>query len=147
MRRLHKFLRRDWSDRWLLLEAVAWLSWAKLLLILAPFRWIAPRLGKLKAESSPTITPAERTLALAVSWAVQSAARYVPMGFVCLPQAIAAKWMLRRRGVATTLYLGLARPEGIGFTAHAWLRAGDKILTGRVESRTHTAIATFAEPC
>lgn len=143
MGRLSKFLRHDGAGRCLLIEALAWLCWAKLLLLLVPFRWIAPRLGKAMTESPPEISPAERELALKVSWAVQSAAAHVPLGFVCLPQAIAAKWMLRRRRLATTLYLGVARPDEIKFTAHAWLRAGDKILTGRAESLTHTAIAWF----
>lgn len=145
MSRFAKLLRHDWAGRRLLLEALMWLCWAKLLLLLVPFRWVAPLLGKSQKESLPTLTSSERDLVLRVSWAVQSAASHVPLGFVCLPQAMAAKWMLRRRHLASTLYLGVARPDEVKFTAHAWLRAGDKILTGRAESRTHTAIATFAE--
>ena len=143
--RLTKFLRHDWAGRGLLLEALAWLCWAKLLLLLLPFRWIAPRLGRPMAESPATIGKSERRLASRVSWAVESVARHAPLSFVCLPQAIAAKWMLRRRRLASTLYLGVARPDEVKITAHAWLRAGDKILTGRAESRTHTTLATFAE--
>lgn len=145
--RLAKFFRHDWAGRGLLLEALAWLCWAKLLLLLVPFRRVAPLLGKPQTESPSAITPTELDLAEHVSWAVQTAAKHVPLGFVCLPQAMAAKWMLRRRHLASTLYLGVARPDEVKFTAHAWLRAGDKILTGWAESRTHTAIATFAEDC
>lgn len=145
MSRLAKFLRHDWAARGLLLEALAWLGWAKLLLLLVPFRWLAPRLGKPMTESPAAITEAERRLASRISWAVQSVATHVPFGFACLPQAMAAKWMLRRRRLASTIYLGVARPDEVKFTAHAWLRAGDKILTGRAESRTHTTLATFAE--
>jgi len=145
MGRPGKFLRHDWAGRALLLEALAWLCWAKLLLLLVPFRWLAPRLGKPMTESPAAITEEERRLASRTSWAVQSVAAHVPLGFVCLPQAIAAKWMLRRRRLASTLYLGVAKPDEMKFTAHAWLRAGDKILTGRAESLTHSTIATFAE--
>lgn len=145
---LAKFLRHDGRRRWLLCEALACLGWAKLLLLLVPFRWVAPMLGKPQTESPPAITPTELDLAEHVSWAVQTAAKHVPLGFVCLPQAMAAKWMLRRRHLASTLYLGVARRDEVKlFTAHAWLRAGDKILTGHAESRTHTTIATFAEDC
>jgi hypothetical protein len=145
MSRLGKFLRQDWAGRGLLLEALAWLCWAKFLLLLVPFRWLTPRLGQLMQESPATILPEERALALRISWAVQSVAASVPLGFVCLPQAIAAKWMLRRRHLSSTLYLGMARPEEVKFTAHAWLRAGDKILTGRAESFSHQTIACFGE--
>ncbi len=145
MSRLAKFFRHDWAGRGLLLEALAWLIWAKLLLLTVPFRWVAPRLGKPMTESAASLTEPERQLASRISWAVQSVAANVPLGFVCLPQAMAAKWMLRRRHLASTLYLGVARPDEAKFTAHAWLRAGDKILTGRAESRTHTTLASFAE--
>lgn len=144
-RRLSKFLGHDWAARALLLEALAWLCWAKFLLLAVPFRWLAPRLGKPMTQSPPTLSADEIQSAQRVSWAVQAVARHLPLGFVCLPQAIAAKWMLRRRRLASTLYVGVARPDQMKFTAHAWLRAGDKILTGRAESTTHTVIATFAE--
>ena len=137
--------RSSWRKRALLLEALMWLGWAKLLLLLVPFRWLAPHLGLAQRESPAAITPAELDLAEHVSWAVQTVAAHVPLGFVCLPQAIAAKWMLRRRHMASTLYLGVTRPAEVKFTAHAWLRAGDKILTGQAESRMHSTLATFAE--
>jgi len=77
---------------------------------------------------------------------VQAVARHLPWRFVCLPQAIAAQRMLRRRGVASTLYLGVApdreKPDAIA--AHAWLRAGDKIVTGERESRHQRQVASFA---
>jgi hypothetical protein len=67
------------------------------------------------------------------------------LGFVCLPQAMAAKWMLRRRRTPSTLYLGLRREEKTSLTAHAWLRAGDEIITGRAAIMEHQVIATFGE--
>lgn len=145
MRRLRKFLAHDWTDRLLLLEALAWLCWVKFLLVCVPFRWIAPYLGRRMVQSPATVPVDARAHVVRISWAVQSVARRLPLGFVCLPQAIAAKWMLRRRRLASTLYLGLARPEEARLSAHAWLRAGDRILTGRAESLTHSPIATFAE--
>jgi hypothetical protein len=117
----------------------------KLLLAVAPFRWIARRLGRQRTETSRAITAEECELALRISWAVQAVARNAPLGFVCLPQAISSKWMLRRRHLPTTLYLDLGHSETLSRTAHAWLRAGDQILTGQAESSGHRAIATFGE--
>ena len=145
MTRLTRFLRCSRPDRRLLLEALALLCWARFLIRVVPFRWIAPHLGRPMAESPVDVGEAERRLSLHVAWAVQAVVRHVPLGFVCLPQAIAAKWMLRRRRLPSTLYLGLQRQEESKLTAHAWLRVGDKILTGRAESLDHTVIATFAE--
>lgn len=143
-----KFFRRTPRDRALFVEALFALSWAKICVHLLAFRRLAPRLGAAQTETPTIIAPTERAMAVDVSWAVQAAARHVPLRFVCLPQAIAAKQMLRRRGIATTLYLGVSpdreKPEAIA--AHAWLRAGDKIVTGEEEMARHRAIAWFAEP-
>lgn len=147
MSRLAKFFARSGRDRRLFCEALAELARAKLLIHGLPFRRLAPSFGRPQAETPAAIAPADRAVAVKISWAVQAAARHVPLGFVCLPQAVAAQRMLRRRGLATTLYLGVApdraRPESI--TAHAWLRAGDKIVTGEGETATHRQLAWFAD--
>jgi hypothetical protein len=145
MNRLAKFMRCTSPDRRLLLEALILLCWARFLIRVVPFRWTAPHLGRPMAESSVDISEAELGLALRIAWAVQAVARNLPLGFVCLPQAVAAKWMLRRRRLPSTLYLGLQRKNELKLTAHAWLRVGDRIITGRAESLDHTAIVTFAE--
>lgn len=62
----------------------------------------------------------------------------------CLAQAIAAQAMLRRRGIASTVYLGLAREARYGLGAHAWVRSGGMILTGRAGHRRFHVVATFA---
>ncbi len=144
---LGKFLGRSSEDRALFGEALFLLGWWKVLVSLVPFRKLAPRLGRLQAETSPSISPEERKVAVQISWAVQAAARHVPLGFVCLPQAIAAQHMLRRRGIASTLYLGVApdRANAAAIQAHAWLRAGDKIVTGEHEAAHHEKLASFAQ--
>ena len=145
MSRLLKFWGLSGADRWLLIEAMGWLCWAKTLLWIAPFRYIAPRLGDRMRESPFDMAEAQSKLAASVSWGVRTVARHVPFGFVCLPQAMAAKWMLRRRRLPSTLYLGVRVGESIKMTAHAWLRAGDKILTGRAGSLNHQVVASFGE--
>lgn len=142
-----KFFTRSHRDRALFFEALLALVCAKVLVHTVPFRRVAPRLGRAQHETTRAISAAERVLAVDVSWAVQCAARYVPLGFVCLPQAMAAQTLLRRRGVATTLYLGVAPKleKAQGITAHAWLRAGDKIVTGESEAANHRELARFGD--
>jgi hypothetical protein len=59
-------------------------------------------------------------------------------------QAIAAKLMLKRRGIPSTLHLGVAKEDN-RFMAHAWLRSGSIILTGGAGRERFTIISTFAE--
>lgn len=147
MNRLALFLRRRSRDRRLFLEALVALLRAKWEVHLVPFHRLAPQLGRAQRETPAAITPTDRATAVAVSWAVQAVARHVPLGFVCLPQAIAAQRMLRRRGVATTLYLGVAaeHADRLGLRAHAWLRAGDKLVTGEHEAARHRALAWWGD--
>ena len=53
--------------------------------------------------------------------------------------------MLRRLGIANTLYLGVGKEEGKGLVAHAWLRCGGTILTGASGCERFTVVGKFAD--
>jgi hypothetical protein len=79
-----------------------------------------------------------------VGRAIARAARYVPCRAVCLQQAFAALLILRRRGLAATVHLGLAREADAGaLKAHAWSRCGEAPVTGVEAARGFVAIAAF----
>ena len=59
------------------------------------------------------------------------ALRVLPWRIVCLPQALAARSMLSRRGIANTLLVGVKRDDPEGTTdLHAWLSIGDHVIIG-----------------
>jgi hypothetical protein len=128
------------------LEAFLLLGIARLAVLTLLFKWLAVSLGKHRQESDGPVSPSALHLARKVGQAVESAANYTPWKSVCLPQAVAAQWMLKRRRIAGTLYLGLARDESKPgkFAAHAWLRCGNIILTGRDGHRQFTVVGTFS---
>jgi hypothetical protein len=69
-----------------------------------------------------------------IAWAVETAAVKPWINALCLPRALAAHAMLRRRGIASRLCLGLARKES-GLAAHAWVEVGkQKINIGSTEA-------------
>ena len=79
---------------------------ARLGLIFVPFPKLARRLGHFVPPSDPRALAArargpqqDAALAEEIGWAVTRSARYVPFKAVCLPQAMAARVMLKRRGV------------------------------------------------
>ena len=75
---------------------------------------------------------------------VERTARTTWWRSMCLEKkALAGKWMLRRRGIASTMYVGMARQEH-GFVAHAWLVGEGKTLTGAGKTR-YAALAAFRE--
>lgn len=65
-----------------------------------------------------------------ISWAIESVSARALINASCLPRALAAHAMLRRRGIASRLCLGVAR-EKSELIAHAWVEIGhDKIVGG-----------------
>jgi hypothetical protein len=126
----------------LLVEAGLVLAAARLALLL-PFSWIARWMGKLQEEVESDLRPGQLRHARRVGWAVRTAARRFPLKLVCLPQAVAAKAMLRSRGVPSTLFLGVRPESAAGLSAHAWLRAGSTLVTGRAEHKRFHEVARF----
>lgn len=158
---------RRWSWRLLVLEAVAGLAVAWMLLRLLPFRRVAPLLGPVSPAGSPPPycepDEAQRKRALRVGAAIRRAVPLLPWPVLCLPQAMAAKAMLARRGLRATLHLGahpgaghLGAPPGAGHTgggpavaaedglhAHAWVLLGSVEVTGGAERRAFAELARF----
>jgi hypothetical protein len=149
-RRLRRFGQIDNRRRALLAEAVACLLAARLALYFIPFPRLARRLGAFVPPSDPRViqagawtAPARAQLAEDIGWAVTRAARYVPFKAVCLPQAMAARVMLKRRGVKSVMHFGAAKGTDKPLDAHAWLDAAGVEVTGYPVAHGFTEIACF----
>jgi hypothetical protein len=77
-----------------------------------------------------------------VSWAVESAGAKPWMTALCLPRALAAHGMLRRRGIASRLCLGVARDKH-DLAAHAWVEVGENTIVSDPEIGRFTRLAEF----
>lgn len=117
---------RDWAD---LVRAVFELALANRRL-----RRVHPRrlglLGEGYDAAEGGLTAAEARLVDRVSWAVVVMGLRVPWRSDCLVQALAARRWLGRGGVATRIGIGVRRTEEGALMAHAWLKAGDRLVTG-----------------
>jgi hypothetical protein len=155
LRRLVRFAQVGHHRRAVLIEAVAWLLVARLSLIFVSFPRLARRLGTLVAPTDARALRAksdnehdQARVAEEIGWAVTRAARHVPFNAVCLPQAMAARIMLKRRGVDSVLHFGarIGRDK-IGpdkpIDAHAWLDAAGVEVTGYPVANTFAEIACF----
>lgn len=153
LRLIPRLIRRLWRvenrRRALAAEAVVYLVAARLSLMFVSFPRLARHLGTLVSPSDPRASmtrpyaPSHTQLAKEVGWAVTSAARYVPFRAVCLPQALAAQAMLRRRGVHSVTHFGAARGTEKPVYAHAWLDAAGVQVTGFPVAENFTEISCF----
>lgn len=150
-RKIRTFVQMGSERRRLLAEAMFSLALASLALKLVPFRVIAARLGKAldPAEAAALLAhaaevPERRQVIYDVSWAVRTAAAYMPFRALCFEQAIAAKHMLQRRRIAGALHLGVVLGgAGADMTAHAWLDAAGAKVTGYPIAAHLTEVACF----
>ena len=150
-RLLRRFGQVDNRRRALLAEAVAHLLAARLALIFIPFPRLARHLGTFVPPADPravaarteTVPDDQVQLAADIGWAVTRAARYVPFKAVCLPQAMAARVMLKRRGVKSVMHFGAAKGTKKPLDAHAWLDAAGVQVTGYPVAKNFAEIACF----
>ena len=77
-----------------------------------------------------------------VSWAIETAGAKPWMNALCLPRSLAAHAMLRRRGIASRLCLGVAR-EGPELVAHAWIEVAANTIVPDPEVSRFTRLADF----
>jgi hypothetical protein len=149
-RKLRRFGEIGPRRRALVVEAAFWLLAARIALIAVPFPRLARQLGSFVPPTDERVarvardcSAADASLAEEISWATVRAARHVPFRAVCLPQAMAARIMLRRRGVASVLHFGAAKGADKPIDAHAWLDAAGVKVTGYPVATQFSEIACF----
>lgn len=140
---IFKYLQISWSDKWLVLYVFILLAIVRSVLLLVPFRYITVYLGK-HMEESPCVE-GNGDFIKRVGWAIQVASKYTPWESKCLVQAITGKVLLRHRRLQNTMYLGVAKDRDNQMIAHAWLRSGNKLVTGNCNSSLFTVVAKFAD--
>jgi hypothetical protein len=123
-----------------LAEAVVSVGVAKFCVRFLPsarvFAWVARSPGRIQRFRCDEIEW--------ISWAVETAGSNRWIRALCLPCAIAAQHMLRRRGIASRLCLGVTRRDD-KLLAHAWVEVGEDIIVGGAGARGFTKIAQFGK--
>jgi hypothetical protein len=123
-----------------------------LLIRAMPFRHLRRWLGPIGAMSARPLQSERDLHAVRQTrrW-VRQVAAHAPFRAVCLPQAMAARWMLARRGIGSELYIGTrragadARPDH-RLDFHAWLLCNNLYVTGAGARPRFSALAAAAHP-
>jgi hypothetical protein len=132
----HRFTSLDRLNRRLVLEAALVMAFVWTGLRLLRFPTLRRMLDRYAATSSPVHvgTSPSRTIGK-VRWAISAVAARFPSA-TCLVQALAADAILRRRGLAPELRIGIrarshsARP----IEAHAWVECDGSVAIGSIEN-------------
>ena|SRR5271165_1585267 len=133
-----KFLALPFGLQRLLLEACCFLLAARAALGMLSFARLMASLRWRSRSTSGTVQADIR----GIRWAVEAAARHLPLSLTCLPQALAAAWMLQLRGHAPGLLYGVSA----GFAAHAWVELEGMPVVGHRATGGFTVLARFPTP-
>lgn len=134
----------SWGKRGLFLEAFFYLSVSRLLIFFFSFKYVAKNLGEPMKESLQEASEEKLFLSKNIGRMVKKASSYSPFRSLCFEQALATKFMLKRRGIPCTIYFGVAQSTDIALKAHSWTRVGDRYITGEKGRENYQIISTFS---
>lgn len=120
--------------------ATTFLTAASAVVRALPFRALTRSVKGQKAKVEPI--ELDWNAARRMARAVESALRYLPWRTVCIQEALALQWLLRRHGIPSLLHYGID-PEGAELSAHVWVSLGEEILIGEEATRSHAQVATL----
>lgn len=100
------------------------------------------RFGKRGVESDREESLENLKLAVRVGNRVARVTTKAPWETKCLCRAWTAQYLLKKRHVHSTMYLGVGKDETGKMVAHAWLRCGQVFVTGGNGSE-YTTVAKF----
>ena len=125
------------------IQALIYTGMYRTFILFVPFNKLRKRMGKHKEESVANVEIEIYKIASHISWVVNLISSKTPWESKCLVQALTAQKMLKKRGISTTIYLGV-RKDGNKMKAHAWLRCGKYYVTGGAIREQYNVVAKFA---
>jgi hypothetical protein len=76
--------------------------------------------ARLRCDDSPAGHRLTREEVIRIATLVNLAARHAPFPATCLTRSMLLDWILRRRGIASRLHIGVRLTQGV-LDAHAWV--------------------------
>lgn len=130
VRRMRSLLATSPMQRRLFGAAFLLTVFFRIALFVMPFRRVIGWQGVPGLESPFAADPGSRPYREALHRALLLTARYAPGLATCYTLCLAGKWLLRRRGLPSTLYVGFRKADAGRFEGHAWLRSYDAWISG-----------------
>ncbi|MBL4710637.1 MAG: lasso peptide biosynthesis B2 protein [Flavobacteriales bacterium] len=142
--RLNSSMRFPSPKKAMLINAFFYLCYSRLLLKTTSFKKLAARLGEPMTESTIDSDKEAIDTALQFGKSINKLSNYTPFRSMCFEQALALKFLLNKKGIASTIYLGVLKVEDESkLKAHAWTRVGNVYPTGNKGKESFTIISTF----
>jgi hypothetical protein len=126
------FLFGSFSDKKLYFLALIWSMFTRFFMLYIPFKYYRRYLGEMQQLNNFEATESQLQEAINIKVKVLLVCKNTPWESKCLVQAVTCKQLLLKKGIHTNLFLGVWKDENATeMKAHAWLKLGDVILTGK----------------
>ena len=144
MTKINNYLRMPTNTKLLLIEAFFWSIVAKVAIEILPLKYYQQLLltNQSKTSNLQRLEEIDQWV-IKIKSVIYTLANNVPWEVKCYSQAIIAKQLFLKKGIHTTLKLGLAKDYNNQLVAHAWLLWGDQCITGGRNRYQFTPIAEF----
>lgn len=143
IRKIKSFILIDNRTKLDFIKAYIYTGIARGFILFVPFNKLRKKMGKQKIESSTNVDIETYRIAKKIGWVVTQVSKYTPWKSKCLVQALTAQNMLKKKGISTTIYLGVKKDGKDNMLAHAWIRCGAYIVTGGINKHEYTIVAKF----
>ncbi len=139
----HKFFKLQRAERSFFVRAYFLGVVYGIYVLVFPKRIIFKRLGLKGVESEFELLAEQRKIVLLLEKTMRRVVRFLPLRVKCFARALTAKRILKKHYIPSTIYLGVAKEGSNKLIAHAWLRCGDIIVTGKEEMAKFKTILFF----
>lgn len=140
---ISKFFDKSTVDQILIIKVFFYLTYARFKLTFFPFRKIANTLGTVNQESTKVPDFLPDSYLAKLKQFILSIGQHIPLLKSCFVQALCAHYIIKGKGLEHTIYFGIHRDKKTKFSAHAWLRVGQHILTGEPEHEKFIVISSY----
>jgi hypothetical protein len=127
---LRKYYSIEKTERKILNRTFIWLIYAFILVRIVPLRWFSHLLGEFNSEINCDLSENEIKLIAITKKNIRRLKKRIPWKVKCFEEAIAAKKVLEKYKINSTLYLGVNKSVKNSLIAHAWLKSGEVFITG-----------------
>ena len=134
LKRLNSF---DLWDKILLIRVFLLTGIFRMIMLYVPFNKLKSHMGTLNLESAENEDESVYVQVSRIAWAIRTIVKYTPWQSKCLVQSLTAQYLITKKHIACTLYLGVSKEKILNsdskstdLIAHSWIRCGNYFVTG-----------------
>lgn len=139
-----KYLSIEKIERDILNRTFFWLIYSFVLVRMIPLKWFNSILGEYRKKGNEVLTKEQIGIITILTKNIRRLKKHLPWKVKCFEESIAAKKVLEKYKIKSTIYLGVAKKGEKNLVAHAWLKSGEFFVTGEKGHKKHVVVGNYS---